>query len=410
MTPLLRGVAALARAQVALNRATSQIVDIVGGIAVHALLEAELNHLGTLIYDAGSLHRSTSVEPWEHDWWSAALPKEPGRILVAACGAGREVAWLLERGWEVEAFDPAPSLVELARSRAAGRARIDVLDFSAFAAQVTTRSPFDAVLIGFGGFSHCMSEGSRRRLLQACVALCPRGPILLSWQDGAGWRGHRGRAQALGARIGGALGALRGVGGAWRDRLLFLPHAGPTAFLEAADVEQLATSLGRRLRCRTQPMPHGELMAGPRAPRERTIDDAAVELLAEVLSTRGRHRMVARGGSMKPAIPSGAEVHMMHGAVAQLGDVVAARVHGALIVHRVVGIDAKGTVLLKGDACPAPDGWVAPRDILAIVEAVDVGGGPHAVGPPSPAQPRWRRAVERLGRARRALLMAGVER
>lgn len=403
MTPIVRAVAALASAQVALTRATSNLVDVVGGMAVHVLSERELDRLGAIIYDAGSLHRTERVEEWEQRWWKAALPKKPGRILVAACGAGRELVWLLERGWEVEGFDPAPSMVRTALARVGGRARVEVLDFAGFIDEAHRRPRFDAVLIGWGGISHCLAGTSRRQLLDACSALCPRGPILVSWQDGEGMHGRHGRAHSLGERLGTALGELRGVGGAWREQVLFLPHAGPTAFLTAADVAALAAAGGRKLVHRGEPMPHGELLPDARAQRAGRLDAAATELLGEVLSQRGRHRMMARGGSMKPAIPSGTEVHLVRAATPSLGDVVAARVHGKLLLHRVVGVDASGGVLLKGDACPAPDGWVAPHDVLGTVQAVDDGSGARPVPPPSASSPRWRRGLLRLARARRAL-------
>ena len=42
---------------------------------------------------------------------AAALP--PGRALDLACGAGRNAAWLAERGWEVVALDGAEEAIKL---------------------------------------------------------------------------------------------------------------------------------------------------------------------------------------------------------------------------------------------------------------------------------------------------------
>lgn len=403
MMPFVHGVAALSRAQVALTKATSNVVVAVGAVACHSLKERELDRLAVLIYDTGSLHRSDRIDPWEHRWWAGALPKRPGRVLVAACGAGRELLWLLERGWEVEGFDPAPSLVASARARVGGRARVECLDFAAFVSESHRRERLDAILIGSTALSHCLSDASRRALVRACAALCPRGPILMSWQDGHTARGNRGRAHGLSARVGRALGALRGLGGEWRECLSHLPHAGPTAFLEPAELHSLAKAAGRRLAMRSTPMPHGEMLAGDSSSRADAPHEVAVELLGEVLRRRGEQALVARGGSMKPTILGGARVHLASTSGAQLGDVVAARVNGTFLVHRVVGMDSKGRLLLKGDACPGPDGWIDPRDVVAKVASIDDGSGPRPVPPAGLPLPRWRRGLARLGRSARAL-------
>lgn len=84
-------------------------------------------------------------------------------------------------------------------------------------------------------------------------------------------------------------------------------------------------------------------------------------------------RLPARGGSMWPAIhdgdlltygrPSGHDVHV--------GDVVAFRSPGgrALRVHRVVGVEGNGLVV-KGDACSAPDGVVSCDELIAVVTSI----------------------------------------
>jgi hypothetical protein len=36
-----------------------------------------------------------------------------------------------------------------------------------------------------------------------------------------------------------------------------------------------------------------------------------------------------------------------------------------------VGKDAHGAFLLKGDACPAPDGWIGAFDVLGVVVTAD---------------------------------------
>lgn len=133
------------------------------------------------------------------------------------------------------------------------------------------------------------------------------------------------------------------------------------------------------------------------------IDLIAVDLLADLLARRGEHCLVAHGQSMKGAIASGNVIRLRHvarTAPIAFGDVVAARGAGVLIVHRVVGRDAHHRLLLKGDACPWPDGWIARDDVMAVVVAVDDGDGFAPVSPPGPPSPRWQRAFRRLRRWR----------
>jgi SAM-dependent methyltransferase len=43
---------------------------------------------------------------------------EPGRALDVACGVGRHVVWLAERGWQVTAVDNSRVAIEILRQRA----------------------------------------------------------------------------------------------------------------------------------------------------------------------------------------------------------------------------------------------------------------------------------------------------
>ncbi len=412
---LVHATAVLSRAYMASLRASQAAFDVAAGIALQSLREPELDALAAAIYDSGTLHRSERIETWEERWWSAALPAQPGTVLVAGCGAGRELQWLAARGWHVSAFDPAPTLVSMARRRVPG-ANIDVGDFASFV-RAQRAGSFDAVLIGFGAFSHCLTRTSRRALLDACASACPSGPILLSWQASGG---RAGRARRVGDRIGGALGALRGVMDD-RDDLVLLPHAGPTCLVPFRDVEELAAGIGRSVVGGEAPMPHASLVVRSsngalvrtthgRKPAKRRdpmrgrghadLAEVATDLLEDVLRERGTHRLVARGSSMRPAIRDGATLVLRATDEVAFGDVVAARIHGALVVHRVVGVDARGALLLQGDACPAPDGWVERRDVLGVVVTSDAARVPMRTSSAQRAQivQVLKNAARRMGR------------
>jgi SAM-dependent methyltransferase len=50
------------------------------------------------------------------------------RLLDVGCGTGKSFLPMLERGWEVTACDISPSMLELARAKAGGAARLSVAD------------------------------------------------------------------------------------------------------------------------------------------------------------------------------------------------------------------------------------------------------------------------------------------
>lgn len=84
---------------------------------------------------------------------------------------------------------------------------------------------------------------------------------------------------------------------------------------------------------------------------------------------------VIHTGSMTPAIPSRSAV-LVHVGSYHVGQVVSFRVHGETVTHRLVAINANGTIVTKGDADQSVDPWRAPRS--SIVGGVVL--APHFVG------------------------------
>lgn len=110
---------------------------------------------------------------------------------------------------------------------------------------------------------------------------------------------------------------------------------------------------------------------------------ALEEFLRAVLELGASFRFRARGVSMYPFVKDGDVISVEpfgalvcdRGCEPHLGDVVAF-CHpqtGRLVVHRAVAWQA-GSVLVRGDNSPAPDGWVDVRSILGRVSRVDRGG------------------------------------
>lgn len=118
---------------------------------------------------------------------------------------------------------------------------------------------------------------------------------------------------------------------------------------------------------------------------------SAAELLAVTsLWARTARRVEARftGGSMEPAIPSGARLRLLCGAAVAPGDVAALVHDGHVRVHRVLDV-IPPLVLTRGDALWVPDPPVPLDSIFARVEAVEDGGAWRAPSGHRDSGPQW---------------------
>ncbi len=214
--------------------------------------------MGIGLYDASydPTVEESALYDWEERWFSRVLPEPPGTLLVAACGGGREIGALLARGYEVTGFEPAERPRDHALALYGGDAEILDADFAALTAAVDgdTRSPlaevaerrFDAVILGWGSFTHVASPDQRAAIVKAANALTG-GPILASFYFGEGLRtahSKTGRAADWGRRIGRVIGRARGaegIAGDWD----FFGWGGFAHRLTVDDVESAARAAGR---------------------------------------------------------------------------------------------------------------------------------------------------------------------
>lgn len=143
---------------------------------------------------------------WEEAIVTEFFPPAPSKILVGACGGGREMIGLGKLGYSVAGFDPGAALVALARQQVPAERLLDLAIGSYEGgmnrrASVLTHAPYDALILGWGSLSHLAAAKTRHELLLQSRELCPRGPIVLSWvHDGPGKRelAVRKRLAALG--------------------------------------------------------------------------------------------------------------------------------------------------------------------------------------------------------------------
>jgi hypothetical protein len=227
------------------------------GVLGNALSATEKSELTIHLYDLQAFSEGAQLSAWERAWLSSALPPAPARLLLAAAGEGRELGWLCESGYTVDAFEPATSHVAKLRAHAGERAEIACGSFADLVAAVLRAEPtslasfgarrYDAVVLGWGSFSHVLEADERAELLRACDRLAGAGPVLASfWLRGEG--AIRSRAQQLGAALGRRLSALRGVSAAQPAGQVFRTHCGFAHEFTRAEIDALAGALGRSAR------------------------------------------------------------------------------------------------------------------------------------------------------------------
>ncbi len=217
-------------------------------------------------YSPGGTAFDQGLFSWEEEVFSDPYWPASGRVLVGAAGAGREALALIQRGFQVVAFEPCPPLAEAGRlltQRTPGLTFHEGSYADLIAAVEGHGGPlaslrgasFDAVVLGWGSLSHLLDGEQRAALLRALPRLAPEGPVLASflvdWPRG-------GREQRLRAALRRRLGA---------DLPHFSPEAGFFHLFTRGEVEALAAEGGYTpRRYREAPYPHALLTLSQRRP------------------------------------------------------------------------------------------------------------------------------------------------
>jgi len=175
--------------------------------------DAVLTRYSTLAYGATRTYHPDSPEfdatlfPFEEQAFARFFPPAPARVLIGAAGGGREAIVLAQRGYEVVAFEPsAPLIAGLAahvpeglqitafRASYEDLPRLEPALPGGLAAGLAELPRFDAAILGWGSFSHLLSEARQIAALQAIAAVTD-GPMLVSFRvdprrtarSGRGW-------------------------------------------------------------------------------------------------------------------------------------------------------------------------------------------------------------------------------
>jgi len=231
---------------------------VFSGLAAESLTTAEKSALTVRIYDSFPDYRSVgdTLYAWEEPWFGSRLPPAPAHVLVGACGTGREAVALAQRGYRVDAVEPAPEFVLESRRRLGDRGRVFRASYEQVSALVLDtpdrdsplqRTRYDAVILGSGSLTHVLEPREQERILRAVSRLCPNGPILASFFCVADdvEPPRVGRAVRLGRRLGRFVARLRGLKDTPSERLSYRAHSGFAYTYTPREVERLGHAAGR---------------------------------------------------------------------------------------------------------------------------------------------------------------------
>jgi len=253
----MRGYARLDRAA---TRTQKNLRRFTGAVLGRALTSAEQSELSIAVYDA--LARTGAdlgqPHPWEPAWWKTHLPPAPARVLVGACGDGREMVALRQMGYQVDGFEPARRPVRACRERLGHGSTVATATYADFVAAVTSGRPnsddiaaiaerqYDAFVFGWGSLGHVLVGDERTALVAAADASCPNGPLLATFWLGVSLHAL-GRSGQLGQRVGDRIARLRGLHDA-DDRVSFGSWFGFNRVFTNEEIEALGAAVGRETR------------------------------------------------------------------------------------------------------------------------------------------------------------------
>jgi hypothetical protein len=142
-------------------------------------------------YIDGSAHNESGLFEFERHAIERFFPPPPASILVGACGGGRELFGLIERGYRIaSAYDPVAPFIEALRSDPRlidAKDRLCVGTHQAIDSMVQVSElrrrggRADAVIVGWGSYTHLLRAQPRVRFLRSLRSICPAGPVLLSF-------------------------------------------------------------------------------------------------------------------------------------------------------------------------------------------------------------------------------------
>jgi hypothetical protein len=177
-----------------IDRFATVLLKAFSSLALTSLDAESLRQLTMSAYRKSWRLSDRGLYGWEKEWFKRDLPPPPAKLLVGGAGRGREVLALARMGYTVVAFEPVQEFVHLTATKAVSGFNVecfsgfyeDMLDEpghmpSTLLLEIEKRAPVDAILFGWGSFSHIPGTDNRLKVLKKCVDLCSQGPILVSY-------------------------------------------------------------------------------------------------------------------------------------------------------------------------------------------------------------------------------------
>lgn len=126
-------------------------------------------------------HIRSGLTDWEREALTGYVPPQ-GRIIVTSAGAGREVRGALELGYAAIGYEPHEGLQAAGDALLSGEGHAGVLHRCARDAFPAEAPRADAVLVGWGSYSHIAPRHRRVAFLRdARARLDPGGPLIVSF-------------------------------------------------------------------------------------------------------------------------------------------------------------------------------------------------------------------------------------
>ncbi len=188
------------------------------------------------------------------------FPRPPARLLLHGAGGGRELFALLERGYELDAFEPVAEFAAAAnRQLSPGATPIQSASIQDWSASRRGDAParYDGVIVGWAAWTHVIRQTDRLNALRRFAESCPRGPLLLSFFSGRKFFDELERSEELAPLNPPPRGRLQGWTRVWlRQRVFQLPPLERGTgwargfyyhFVTEAELRQEATQTGWRI-------------------------------------------------------------------------------------------------------------------------------------------------------------------
>jgi len=161
-----------------------------GELLLAYVSDEDWDKINLRLYSRLGQYRESSLKRGLFRWEKQAIqnhfPKSPARVLVCAAGSGREMIELAKLGYRVSGFEQVDKFVRIGTKHIPGDALEEFVcgNFRDFyeGRLPSFKGPYDAVIIGWGAFSHLASlEEAKALLCKIKSVLSPEGVVLISF-------------------------------------------------------------------------------------------------------------------------------------------------------------------------------------------------------------------------------------